>query len=387
MSIFLYQIGMDRITVNPTSFAGLQINLPRSFKTSVTQGVGSPKVLFNGFTQFPEPMELEVTGTFLCSRCESVADQYGKLLSMSGKPYVDVIGYLPNDCCGVGESCDVCGNCQGDKAVTWMTTTGTITSVDRHYTISGDSEYPGNMMEVSFKMTLDTYWYPMNPYVWYPHYDLSTPYDSFRREKILTKSILPTKVDNRSRFSFFKRIYESPHALLTPEIFPLIYRAEDGYGKSFFKLPDGKFRYRVRPARTRWAAAPTSIYVFKFPVDVPINTFVPKITVESEIAPYYTQTFVSTGNIIATDDIVLDSPLQFYVVIADGVYGPVYAAPIPPFTAENYPYQTEERIGELTGTWDYSTNYPGELVGVDNFVTIEAHPDVEVAFLHIFRGL
>ena len=385
MSIFLYQIGMDRITATPTSFAGLQVNMPRTFKVDAVQSGQSPKVFFNGFTQFPEPLELELTGTFICSNCDSVSDQFSRLLSMAGKPYVDVIGYLPNDCCCVGNSCGVCGNCSGDKPVTWLTTTGTITFVDRNYEISSGTPYPGSVMEVSFKMILDAYWQPMNPYIWYPQYDAALPYDSFHREVALSKAILPPQIPANGNLVFYKRIYEDPNLLLNSDVFEGMFSPENAYGKNFFKPQNGKFKYRVRPSRSRWSAPPSSIYVARFKFDVNKATASPviRVTVESEISPFNTDTFVSSANgsgPIAT--------VRNDIVFGDSLYGPVYAIPREPYSEEDYNSQTLTFINAMTSKWSYPTSYPGELLGVDNIITIEVfNSDIEIAFLHTFRSL
>lgn len=389
MSIFLYQIGMDRITATPTSFVGLQVNLPRSFKVDVSQSARSSEISFSNIMQMPEQQEVELTGTFMCSGCESVSDQFNRLLSMSGRPHVDFIGYLPNDCCCTSESCGKCGNCSGDKPVTWLTTTGVITSIERAYTVDRESPYPGSMMEVNFKMILDTYWYPLNPYIWYAQNDGSIPYDSFHKEDELTKSILPIAVLPGSNFSFYKRTYSYQYELLNPTIFPSIYSFEDGVGKDYFTLPDGKWRYRVRPPRTRWAAPPASIYMFR-PVQPNSNQIANiKITVESEIAPFRTLSFVS--NNYPSESSVNANSDSFHVVISEGIYGPVYAIPKDPSTLSSFTNDltVHTMLKFLADSWVYPNDYPGQLLGIDNYVTIETdNPEsIEVAYLHTFRTL
>lgn len=384
---------MDRITARPTSFEGLKVEMPRSFKVNVSQGFGNPKAVFGGFGQYPEPLELSLTGTFMCSDCESVSDQFNRLLSMAGKPHIDVIGYLPNDCCCTGSSCGKCGDCQGDRPVTWLTTTGTIESVERGYEVSGDTQYPGSMMSVSFKMILDAYWYPMNSYVWYPQYG-AEPYDSFRQDADLVKGILPTHVDERSRFYFWKRNYVNENLLYDPLNWSEMYRYDDAvYSPGFIPNVSAEFRYRVRVPRTRWAASPTSLYAFRnLPTDGEI-----RITVNSEIAPFQTQSFESTIDIVSlfTEAFVIGiDTSEFYptqydsLIVDDGLYHPgfVFKDSLKSFMQIPNDDWTDS-LRTLVPLWTYDTRAPGELLGVDNYVTIETPPEVEIAYLHTFRGL
>lgn len=394
MSIFLYQIGMDRITATPTSFAGLQVDLPRTFKTSVSQSGRVPHTIFNGITQFPEPMEISLTGTFMCSGCESVSDQFNRLLSMGGKPYIDVIGYLPNDCCCTSESCGKCGNCSGNKPVTWLTTVGVIESVDRGYAIEGDTPYPGSMMEVSFKITLDTYWYPMNPYTWYPQYG-AEPYDSFHQDQTLVKSILPTQVLGNSTFSFWKRNYADPFALYNPELWSEMYKFDDATGRVRVLSDGSPIIYRVRSPRTRWAAPPVSLYCFENFDNDGVGGVEPQISVQSELRPFYTETFLAaTTNMDATLNQVKNDPLidgyhneLIQLIVTDGLYRPSF------FRYGNSAILTvANQFSALAGfpiipNWEYETSNPGELLGLDNIISITAPVGVKVSYLHTFRGL
>lgn len=378
MSIFLYQIGMDRITAQPTNFAGLQINLPRKFKISVAQGFGNSKASFNNYRQFPELQDVDVTGTFLCANCESVSDQFNRLLSMSGKPHIDIIGYLPNDCCCVGESCGECGNCQGEKAVTWMTTTGVIESVERSYTIDGSAPYPAGMMEVSFKMTLDSYWYPLNPYIWYPEYN-SAPYDSFARDTDFVKSILPTRVDSNSTFSFWKRNYSDTLGFYDTNLWVDMFNSEDGTANILSPVAGTSLRYRVRSPRSRWAAPPSSFYAFS---NLP-QTGEISIVVESEIAPFFSQEFTSSLDLEGDLNGLINFGIQpgDILIVSDNLTAPGFVLRDGAFVP------TGVTSTQLVPRWEYSTNSPGELLGVDNYVTITVPTGVEVAYLHTFKGL
>ncbi len=395
MSIFLFQIGMDRITAKPTSFAGLSIDLPRAFKVNVSQAGRVPNTIFSGTTQFPEPMEVSVTGTFLCSGCESVSDQFNRLLSMAGKPNIDIIGYLPNDCCCTGESCGKCGNCSGEKPVTWITTTGIIESVDRGYEISdANSQYPGSMMEVSFKMILDTYWYPLNPYLWYPQYNIEQ-YDSFRQDPELVKSIMPVKVETDSSFSFWKRTYAKPYALYNPALWDEMFKFDDAVSRTQIISDGSAITYRVRPPRTRWAAPPTSLYCFEnFPHTGVLSA--PTISVQTEMRPFYAETFLSAIRDTAVFDDTLDDavsaiPLgttdhdKLKVIVSDGLHRPSFILyDDEPVLFRNGLFQPERPV---LPDWSYQTNNPGELLGLDNIVTINAPSGTVVSYLHVFRGL
>lgn len=395
MSIFLFQIGMDRITAKPTSFAGLAVDLPRSFKVNVSQAGRVPNTIFSGTTQFPEPMEISVTGTFLCSGCESVSDQFNRLLSMAGKPNIDVIGYLPNDCCCTGSSCGQCGNCSGDKPVTWLTTTGIIQSVERGYDLSdANSQYPGSMMEVSFKMILDTYWYPLNPYTWYPQYNIEQ-YDSFRQDPELIKSIMPTKVEADSSFSFWKRTYEKPYALYNPNLWDEMYKYDDAVSRINLISDGSPITYRVRSPRTRWAAPPTSLYCFEnFPYTG--IEFAPSISVKTEMRPFYTETFLSAIRDAGDFDDVLDDATTallinntltsvLKLIVTDGLHRPSFILyNDEPVLFRRGNFQPERPV---LADWSYPTNNPGELLGLDNIVTITAPIGTKISYLHVFKGL
>lgn len=383
MSIFLYQIGMDRITATPTNFAGLQVDMPRSFKVNVSQGFGNPKAVFSGFASYPEPIELNLTGTFLCSGCESVSDQYNRLLSMGGRPHIDVIGYLPNDCCCTDSSCGQCGNCSGDKPVTWITTTGILESIDRSYTIDGETPYPGSMVEVSFKMTLDSYWYPLNPYMWFPRYD-AEPYDSFRQDADLIRSIMPTDVTPASNFSFWKRNYPASLDFYDPTVWPLIYKYDDALASTYLENVSQTFRYRVRSPRTRWSAQPSSMYAFR---NLP-STGEILIRVRSEITPFYVETFDSTLDLSTLSDLFVltdEEQANVSLIVTDSLYRPS-------FTAYNGDFFSTDGLGNANTDlfippWEYETAFPGELLGVDNYVEITTPPGVGLAYLHTFKGL
>lgn len=383
MSIFLYQIGMDRITAKPTSFAGLQVDMPRTFKTNVSQGFGNPKAVFSGFATYPEPLELNLSGTFLCSCCQSVSDQFNRLLSMGGRPHVDIIGYIPNDCCSVGESCGTCGNCTGDGAVTWMTTTGVIESIERSYTLESGGEYPGSMMEVSFKLTLDAYWYPLNPYSWFARYD-TEPYDSFRTDPVLTRSPLPVTVTDSSTFYFWKRNYPASLEFYDPTLWPEIYKFDDALASTYVESPSATFTYRVRSPRTRWSAQPSSMYAFRnLPAEGEIN-----IQVRSEISPFYVETFQSTLDLSTLADLFVLTDIEqakVSLIVTDSLYRPGF------MMYEGEFFSVDALLAPSTDlfipAWDYETAFPGELLGVDNYVDLTVPAGVEMAYLHTFKGL
>lgn len=382
MSIYIYQIGNVTLGVQASDLAGIAMELPRSFRGEAKQGLYSPTTYFTGGIQLPEPLEAKVSGTIFCRKCMSVADQFNALMSVSGRPYVDVIGYLPNPCCTLSGECETCGDCPPDTRPTWLWTTGFVKEVSRthQYEEVGDL-HAEEAMEIEIELILSTYWLPLNPYVWEPHYDGSYV-DGFRTiQEDPYRNNFPEDVHQISHCGkrevlFNKKRYTDELALYDVDLWDSMFDIYTGVGHGWKEWQ----HYRVSPPIRRWSAPATSIYAFK---GLTASGEL-EIAVESEVIPYEITEHISTLDLSELDSLlstngftgIMDTDI---VIATDSLYAPG-------FVVRNGSALKINNI-PIKPVWTYEYSCVGELLGVNNRVTISTPSDVLSAHLHIYRML
>lgn len=374
MSLYIYQIGSVKMHARGSSVEDLVFDLDRDWAVQTNKpGIGNKFVVYGQgvIANFPK---VKIKGSIICSPCKTVSDQYNELASMAGRPYVDVIAYLPNECCGIGCSCDKCGNCSGKTEPVWMTTVGVLSGLSRKTEFKADQPMSTDIMSVDIELTLDPFWYPMNKYVW--EYDWKgSQSDSYRTLTDLDEGSVPPFVPQYgSALVFRKKKYENDFILYNPSLWPDMFNAFEALGRNWREADN--FQYRVSPARWAWPAPPTSMYMFTgLPVLGEIS-----IQVESEVTPFTTETNTATLDLAALNTLLSPGSLlpSDIVVVTDGHMSPGY------ILRDGAPLVISDQI--VTPDWLYGTTYPAEMLGVDNKVRFTTPDDVQAAYLHVYRG-
>lgn len=377
MSIFIYQIGEFVANIESSSLAGLKIDLPRSFRGGLAQPANGVNAYYTHTRQLPELQDVQISGTIVCGDCLSVTDQINRLMAMGGVPFLDIIGYLPNACCGSGE-CS-CGGALDGHAVQWVTTTGMITKIDRATSVEDDGNLPTNAMEISLSLVLEPYWYPLNRFQWDVVYGTDSVSDWDSLTSILHwPGTYPRQPDGH--FVFRRKHYEKFHLPYAPNLWTYRY-----YDQAHFLVsaPQTRIRqYTVSPNTTRWNAPPQSVYAFK---NLPtVGTIY--IDVESQLAPGRHPISQSSLSLDGLNEMLFDYGYiglvsSDIVYATDGLYAPGFIVR----EGEVLTYQGRVIVPE----WDYAEEAPGQLLGRANKVTFQNLPDdqVEVAWLHTYRLL
>jgi hypothetical protein len=377
MSIFIHQIGEFVTHIESSSLAGLKIDLPRSFRGGMVQPDNGVQASFTHTRQLPELQDVQITGTLVCTDCLSVTDQINRLMAMGGVPFIDIIGYLPNVCCGSGE-CS-CGGALSGRQVQWVTTTGMITKIDRATEISDNGNHPGNVMEVSLSLVLDPYWQPLNKFSWDVIYGTDSVSDWAPLSALLHwPGGFPKYPDGRVVFR--RKYYEDFHLPYAPNLWTYRYYDSNEFVASEFQTRVRQ--YTLAPNVARWNAPLSSIYAFR---NLPPSGTI-YIDVLSEIAP---GRHPLSRSYLVLDD--LDALLADYghtglqstdeVFATDGLYGPGFILR----AGEPLTYLDALVIPE----WNFAEESPGQLLGRNNRVTFENLPsvNVETAWLHSYRLL
>ncbi len=378
MSLFIYQIGTTVFNVQSTNVESLKINLERKFRGGVTQSLFGPKTYFTGVRQLPDVTEVSIQGTIVCANGKSVSDQINEIMSAAGKPYVPVIAFLPNYCCDPYSDCGICAGC-ARSGVTWLTTTAFITSVKRTTELD-DKKLPSMVgASVEITMNVDTYWHPLNPYIWDVFYGVGGV-SSFRRLTALARSFVPTKVQSHNsqdanEMVFSKKNYENWALLYDPQVWADL---DEEYGVIGYWSTWAS--YRVNPDRAVWSAPPGSVYAF---TNCPTSGNI-TITVESEVTPFETYEHSSVLDLaelnislnnkgltgVNTDDIIIASDALYtpgFIIRANQV-----------ITVDDYPVMPK---------WSMEFPSPGLLLGNDNWISLSTPASVQSAFLHTHRLL
>lgn len=377
MSIFIHQIGPFVSRFESTNIAPLRLDLPRTFRGGLRQPAMGTKTAYTATRQLPDTQEVEISGTFICQDCISVSDQINRLMSLGGVPHLDIIGYLPNACCGSGD-CS-CGGLVTRDDVRWITTTGMITKVSRAVELNDSGNYPGSVMEVSMTLVLEPYWYPLNRFQWEPIYGT----DAVDDWEVLTTlqhfgGLYPKHPG--SRIVFRRKHYAAFHLPYTPALWTYEYYDQDEYVVSSFQTRTRSYSISLNSAR--WSAPPSSLYAFR---NLPVSGML-YIDVYSTISPgnrHYTQSFLSLdslnqllsdyghGGLYGTD----------IVMATDGLYSPGFVL------RSGSPLTNGSQI--IVPEWSYVDEAPGQLLGRNSTITFENLPSehVEVAWLHTLRLL
>lgn len=377
MSIYIHQVGEFVLRTESTNLAPLRVDLSRSFRGAARQSAMGIKTTYTQSYQLPDPQDVEISGTIICDNCISVSDQINRMMSLGGVPYIDIIGYLPNACCGSGEC--TCGSIISRSGVRWVTTTGMITKISRAVELSDSGNHPGSAMEVTLSLSLDPYWYPLNHFQWDVIYGTDAVDDWEPLDSLSHFSGYYPLYPSR-RVVFKRKHYSQFHLPYVPTLWTYEYYDQDEYVVS--PLQTRVRSYSVYPNAARWSAPAASIYAFRNLT--PTGTI--SIDVQSVIAPgnrQLSQSFLSLD--------VLDSLLDDYghggllgtdiILATEGLYTPGFilraGAPL-------------TYLGNLIiPEWSYPDEAPGQLLGRNCTVTFENLPSeyVETAWLHTYRML
>lgn len=357
MSIFIYQIGEFLLKTEASSLAGLKIDLGRKFRGDVYQAAGGIATSFSNPFQTPEPQSVSINGTLVCDGCESVSDQMNLIMSLGGVPYIDIIGYLPNACCG-GGPCSVCNGQSSGHAVQWITTTGMITNIERASSLADKGFYPTEALEVRIDLVLDPHWYPINKFGWEVLGGIS--------EAVLTSPLngleyyharLPRQADGR--FVFRRKNYLHWYTPYAPQVW-----SEDFFDPLEFSvstLQDVVYQYALAPNRRKWSAPPSALYAFG---NLP-TTGQLRISISSEFSPGKFFDHDSLLDLADLDSLLLDFGLTGLlpgdtVFASSGLYAPGF------ILRNDLPLLTSGRV--LKPEWTYPYEAPGQLIGRNNTI-------------------
>lgn len=377
MSIFLHQIGDVVVNIHSTNVAPLRVSTPRRFKGEARQLDNGVMTTFTQVRQLPEPQEVSIEGTITCEDCLSVNEQINLLMSMGGIPYIDVIGYLPNPCCGSG-SCSQCNDCLSGHPVQWVTTRGMITNIERAATLEDRKLHSAHAAPVMIEMTLDPYWYPLDKFQWQvirgtTEVDLSGLVTALQHDS----AHLPYAPGN---FVFRKKVYSDWHMVYRPEMWTNSFFNPDEFTVSPYQ--SDTYMYRVLPNRRRWNAPPCSVYAFRNLA--PTGLLV--IKVESEIGPGQIVYRTTALNLEALNTLLQQRSLTG-LTPADTVYA-TDTLHTPGFILRNnIPLLYQGKLIKLE--WSYPDEYPGQLIGRRNVVSFEGVTEgaAQVAWSHQHRML
>lgn len=380
MSIYVYQLGEFVFQPESTNVAGLRIDMKRSFRTEVSQPAGGTSVSFSNFMQLPEPQDVSITGTLVCQDCMSVADQMNRLMSIGGVPYIDVIGYIPNPCCS-GASCNLCANCRTGHPVTWVTTTGIITSIDRQVSLDSRNPHSSEAVEIRVQLTLDAYWYPINRFLWDVIWG-TDEVDLFEQTTLLEHHAATLPKAPTGKFVFRRVNYKNWYVATDPNLWNSTYYDPAHFTAKSFE--SGTYEHIVRPDRKRWSAPPTSLYAFR---NCPSSGII-TIDVTSEISPGRLVEQRSTINLAQISSLLTSyslPPIQYNDIVfaTDNAFAPGYVL------RNNQPIMIQNNTRLLKAEWSYPYQYPGQLLGRQNkvsFTGVDTY-NIETAWLHQHRML
>lgn len=382
MSVYIYQIGNVALgTFASPEMAGVKLSIPREFRGETFQAANSPVTTFTNALQLPKPMEVSIEGTIVRRNCNSVTDQFNAIKSVGGRPYIDVIAFVPNVCCGTAEGCSECGDCQSDHCANWITTTAFIGKIEEEYELEDlESINPTLMMPLEIDATFTTYWYPLNPYLW-ETYSSGGIVDGFRSIVTPYNSSFPCKPPfpklNKADLLFNKKRYSNALALYDVDLWGSMYSEFNARGRGWKNWTS----YKVSPSIKVWNAAPASIYAF---TNLPASGEI-EILVESEIAPWEITEYTSTLDLEEVDTMLND--FGYTGLLEDDIIYVTDSTYSPGFILRNGILLTTSEGQPLKPIWNYSYTFPGQLLSVNNRVTMNTPTQVLSAHLHTFRAL
>jgi hypothetical protein len=366
MNIFIYQIGYAHLGVTASSVAGLEIELPKSFRGEVRQTPFKPGISFSNLYQLPEAQELTISGSIIPKPSWSINDQLAMLESVGGHPMVDVIAYLP-EIEPLG-----CSDCFNPGCTTWITTVGQITSITPTFVIDGESAWPTEVVECEIEMILSDYWMPLNPWLWEAYHDggqvsgLRQVVDAYKSP--VPCSTIPFSPRKSNLLLWNKKNYKYPFDLYDIAVWENTPNARGrGWGDWSEYMVGGSIR--------KWNAPPTSNYQF---TNMPTSGTI-TIDVASEFSAFSRVDHTSTIDLaeLNTQLVALGYTgiEEADILIAtDSIYAPSV-------------YVRDGAILDVHPIWLYEYAYVGQFLGPLNHVSITAPEDVLSAHLHVYRML
>lgn len=368
MSIFIYQIGNVLIRPVESSSAGFSLESNRSFKADVTQSRSGYDITLNSIRS-PEPMEISLKNSFLCSSCRPNSQQMSEIMSIAGVPYIDIIAYIPNPCCPLHGQCSVC-NGQGSNL--WLHTYGIVKSINRSVDYQTFTE---GVQPYDMDLVLNTYWTPINKRSWSLSYG-SVPTSLFDQgtEEVLAfpENVMPFSSESNSVY-FYKR-QTSDEFYYDPDNWPTFYGTESSVVSSW--TPNSKNIY-VAPSTKVWNFLPSSIYAF---TNLPDSGDL-EINVIGEFAPFQVQEYTSSISIG-----LIDSDLR-----EQGFFGLLETDILYVGNIQQGRKSVIFRDGEFLDYAPIWNNYPrdhaGQLIGLNNRVDLNMPNGVLASWLHTYRGL
>lgn len=369
MSLILYQLGSTVLNLHATSLSGYEVEIPRVWRGEVERLGEAPIASLNAPYGLLEPTEVSISGTLLFQHGQDINMQLNRLTALGGQPYVDVIGYLPNDCCALGSACGVC-NGVPRKCVEWLHTLGFIPEINASYVRDESSFSPSQGIPVEMTVILRDYWYPINPWVWEPYY-ANSPVSGLRRLDDAYLSPIPCKAPPSSykrpaNFIWNKKNYRWPFELYSPEVWASMPNAR---GRGWGNWTE----YPVGDNAARWSAPPTANYMF---TDLPTSGEI-IIDVESEVGGFSRLASQSWIDLAALHQQVIDLGYggvrnSDILIATDSVYAPSI-------------YVRDDLILPIYPIWTYRYQYVGQLHGPENRVAISTPIGVRSAHLHVYR--
>jgi hypothetical protein len=398
--MFIYQVG----DVVIRGFA--EHSTPVEWKNEGLQNEFSSTVFYNSLYPLPEIASYSVSGTIAAHRGNTASRQLVDLMRNGGRPYIDIIGYLPNACCEVGSSCSIC--CGVSECVRWYHTYGRISSVERTYTLDESVSDPLASLEISFELEANPYWEPLNKYLYIPIYGDVIP-NVFELEENGTPLDITLGVQ--------EKVVGVTNLIHHPcQVAPFHYEPEFVWVKrrfvNSFLLYDTAYWDDWNDSSFVYAQSlSTSSLMRSYTVSSPHSGSVRTlhafghiefgtghdlvITVNSEYSPFNIIATTSTLNLEYLDDNLRSYGVANSVGLAATglstdivLYSQNDVYPHSFMIKDGYPVY-DSRTNELfIPKWDFSTRCPGELIGIRNKVDISftlAWPTNEVGALHLHR--
>lgn len=399
--MFIYQIGNQIVRGFARHSSGV------TWRGKATQPEQGTVVTFNNYYSLPETTKLSLSGNLACNRSSAPLVSLNGLMKLGGKPYIDVVGYLPNECCCVGQTCSYC-NGESQNGVHWFHTYGQITDISRDWNLDESSHDQFTLIPISIQLEVNPLWQPLNQYLWFPYYP-TNELDTFSNLIVDDPSNFPTDEETVDNLQVIKMMNNVELYYHPEQVVPFHFEPEFMfYKKTFIEAwkyilydpffwedwdlsqlkvfgktwSSGLVTYTTEPT---FNAMAKTMYCF----DTLPTSGTLTITVQNEVTPFNVETSVSSidlaqlhatlntaeyGNTsvanvslyVASDDIATS-----FVIKAGGSFAPLRSV----FTGN-----------VMIPNWNYPHRCPGELIGSKSKVTL-TKPNVNVrhACLHIYR--
>lgn len=389
--MFIYQI--DKLTIRGI----VEHDTPVNFKGDTIQPVQFSKVGFSNRYSVPEATKVKLRGTITNRKGDNPAYKLNEFIKLGGIPYIDVIGYLPNNFCDT------------EDVVYWFHTYGMITSVDRNYKLDTSNGYDQfAIMELNLELIINPFWTPLNRYQWFPYYQADVPdifilndiNESDRSDFDYDDTVIQEMVSGVELGSGTTPLYQIPTVLDWHFETPFTFHKNSTY--------DLKGLYN--PAYwEKWAITDQGYGIDE---DDEVNNFVITNQFSGDVLYYHYFTDLNTtdeiivevqsefgntllvnvstldidqvNNVLGTDEFGNTSLAGKKVVITnDGLY--------PSFILNaSYEMITSNVTGQVyQPEWEYNTRFPGELFNQRNLVILNDGDErtYNYAGLFLYRAL